>query len=114
MTQGKGWAQPTWLLLAGDDVPERWRERATAATLVPLLPHEADVLLAGRQPVPEIAAEDEAIARLVARGAAPAAIATELRLSERTVHRRLARLRRRLGMQSTEDLAEHLRRSGFT
>lgn len=102
-----------WLLLPEDAVPERWKARAIKFCLVPLLPREAEGVLAGEPAVPELRPEDEPLLGLVARGLATTEIAVELGISPRTVERRLAALRRRLGVGSTADLARLLARRGF-
>jgi DNA-binding CsgD family transcriptional regulator len=56
---------------------------------------------------------DENLARLTARGLTVSAMAGRLNLSARSVNRRLARLRERLGVASTAELAVELARRGF-
>lgn len=102
-----------WLLLRGDAVPERWRERATALSLIPLLPGEAAEILADGATLPGVGPEKEPLLRMVADGLDQADIAARLGVSVRTVERRLASLRRRLGVGSTSELARLLARRGF-
>lgn len=98
-------------LFAPDAVPEHWRSRAVPMALVPLLPSEARSILEGPQAT--IAPEDEDLLRLAARGLTGADIARELGISLRSVERRLARLRRDLGVDSTAELAAFLSKRGF-
>ena len=102
-----------WLFLRSEVVPDRWRDRAQPALLVPLLRGETENLLSEGQVEPEILLRDEPLARLAARGRTAAAIARELGLSRRTVERRLAALRLRLGVDSTAELALVLSQRGF-
>ncbi len=104
---------PRFLLLPRDAVPEEWRERAAAMCLVPLLPDEAAELLRNGTTGPRMSPEEIAVARLAAQGLTVEAIAHRLELSVRSVHRRLARLRQRLGVGSTAELAAALARRGF-
>lgn len=105
--------QGGWLLLEPGAVPERWRGRMRHVAMVPLLPSEADGLLAGRPASPALDPSDEAIARLVARGLSVIAIAAELGMSTRSVQRRLVRLRELLGAESKAELAGLLAAKGF-
>lgn len=102
-----------WLFVRSSAVPERWRDRAVDVALLPLLPGEVGTLLAGREVRPLLDREDERLLRLVAEGRSAAAIARDLGLHPRTVQRRLARLRRRLGVRTTRELSALLARTGF-
>jgi DNA-binding NarL/FixJ family response regulator len=102
-----------WLFLQADHVPEQWRLRARAAAFVPLTAGELTELLGGVPPQPELTDDEEALARLIARGSSVSAISRQLRVSSRTVERRLALLRRRLGVGSSVDLALALAQRGF-
>ena len=102
-----------WFFVDPSAVPERWRDRAIAVALVPLLPNEVDQILGGDRAVPQISSEDEQLAALVARGMSVPEIAAELGFVPRTVERRLARLREELGVASTGELATYLSRRGF-
>jgi DNA-binding NarL/FixJ family response regulator len=102
-----------WFLLPPEKVPERWRGRILDVALVALLPEEARTVLNGKVPHPEISLEDEPLARLVAQGLTVAAISHRLGVSDRSAHRRIARLRDRLGARSTAELAVELARHGF-
>jgi DNA-binding CsgD family transcriptional regulator len=104
---------PTWIFLGGQPVPDQWQGRAFSVTLVPLLPEEAERLLAGEPAGPVIGAEDEPLARLAARGLSTEGIAHELHLSPRSVQRRLGRLRRQLGLASKSELTQFLAARGF-
>ncbi len=81
--------------------------------LVPLIPEEAEQLLDAGGAVPGLTLEDERIARLVARGRSAEVIARELHMTERSVYRRLATLRKRLGVSSGAELAARLAERGF-
>ena len=94
------------------EVPERWRSRARAAHLIPLLPYEVTAMLAAGEAGSVEQGEDDLL-RLAARGAAPSTVARSLGLSVRTVHRRLALLRDQFGVDSTAELAAELSRRGF-
>jgi DNA-binding NarL/FixJ family response regulator len=100
-----------WIFLRGEPVPGRWRERASAGYLVPLLPGEATQLLDAVDALDP--SEDEELVRLVARGLAAPEIAAELGKSLRSTQRHLARLRRRFGVATTAELATILRDRGF-
>lgn len=100
------------LLLVVGDVPEQWRVRARPASFIPLLPGEVPSLLDGAGG-PLSAPEDEPLLRLAARGLSARAIASASGLSIRTVHRRIARLRELLRVETTAELASELSRRGF-
>lgn len=108
-----GQVQGAWLLLAPDAVPARWAERAVACSLLSLLPREAGMLLSGSAAVPELDPTDLRVAQLTTSGATTAEMARTLGVSDRTVQRRLSRLRRRLGADSKASLALELARRGF-
>ena len=100
-----------WLFVLGE-VPERWRERARSASLIPLLPEEAESVMATATSTPPDA-EGDALMRLAARGLPAPSIARIAGVSIRTVHRRLARLREQLEVDTTAELAAELSRRGF-
>ncbi|MDQ3956723.1 MAG: helix-turn-helix domain-containing protein [Actinomycetota bacterium] len=104
---------PGWILVAPSALPERWRDRAAPMFLVPLLPEEARRVLAGEAAASELQDEDLSLARLVARGVPVDDIAGQLHLTSRTVYRRLARLRRTIGVSTTAELVAELSRRGF-
>ncbi|HEV2756092.1 MAG TPA: helix-turn-helix domain-containing protein [Actinomycetota bacterium] len=104
---------PGWILVAPSALPERWRDRATPMFLVPLLPDEAHDVLAGEPAGSELHGEDLALAKLVARGVPVDDVARQLHLTSRTVYRRLARLRRLVGVTTTGELVAELARRGF-
>jgi DNA-binding CsgD family transcriptional regulator len=104
---------PGWILVAPSALPERWRDRATPMFLVPLLPEEARDVLAGEPAAPELHGEDLALAKLIARGVPVDDVARQLHLTSRTVYRRLARLRRLVGVATTGELVAELARRGF-
>ena len=101
-----------WVLVDGANVPEGWQDRARPMWLVPLLAEEAAGLLRERSTEP-LNQEDPEFLRQVARGAPAPVMARRLGLSTRSVHRRLARLRTELGLDSTAELSAELARRGF-
>lgn len=108
-------AADAWLFFAGDSLPvAEWTGRAVPGFLVRITPDEISSLPSGRHaPSAGIASEDRPLASLVARGLRAQSIADELGVSLRTTHRRLAKLRRRLNVASTAELARLLRATGF-
>ena len=102
-----------WLVLDPDSVPDRWKERAFPAVVVPLTPEETAEVLNEGSTRPLMPAEEEAVARLAARGTSAEEIARELHMTSRSVYRRLARLRERMGARNAAELASKLSRSGF-
>lgn len=100
-----------WLFVLGE-VPERWRDRARPASLIPLLPEEAETVMATGASEPADA-EEAALLRLAARGLPAPSIARMTGVSIRTVHRRLARLRDQLEVETTAQLAAELSKRGF-
>lgn len=104
---------PGWILVSPSALPDRWRDRATPMFLVPLLPGEAHDVLSGEPAGSELHGEDLSLARLVARGVPVDDCARQLHLTSRTVYRRLARLRRLVGVKTTSELVAELARRGF-
>lgn len=102
-----------WVLLSEEDVPARWQGRAVPLALIPLLPEEADGILRSGWTEALATPEDEAVARLAARGASANDIARQLHMTPRSVYRRLARLRERLGAGSSAELVARLTEHGF-
>lgn len=102
-----------WLLLPPSQVPARWANRIVPLALVPLLPAEAEEMLAGRVVVPELGRDDESLARLAAQGLSAEEIAKRLHMTPRSVYRRLARLRERFNVSTSSELAARLARLGF-
>jgi DNA-binding NarL/FixJ family response regulator len=102
-----------WLLLRPDLVPERWLTRKQDLSLIPLMPGEAESLLSGETIEPEIEGEELQLARLLSEGATATMIAAELGISTRSVERRSAALRDRLGVRTPAELASLLARRGF-
>jgi DNA-binding CsgD family transcriptional regulator len=102
-----------WLFLQPDRLPDRWRHRARPAVYVPLLAQELDELLDGHLSGPALTSAEERLAALVADGRSVQAIARELGLAHRTIERRIAALRDRLGVRSSADLALALCARGF-
>ncbi|MEA2446724.1 MAG: Bacterial regulatory protein luxR family [Actinomycetota bacterium] len=102
-----------WLFLRPNAVPERWRARAIPMAFIPLLPEEAAALTEGGTAAPPEQSGGEEFLKLVARGLSARIIARQLGISPRSVHRRTARLRDRLEVGSTAELAAELSRRGF-
>jgi DNA-binding CsgD family transcriptional regulator len=103
-----------WLFIADEAVPEKWRGRAVGMSLVPLLPGEMAEFVGDQSADGFIPDErDVALYKLVARGLSANDIARELGIASRSVHRRLARLRERLEVETTSQLAAEFARRGF-
>ncbi len=102
-----------WLFLHPDAVPPRWRNRGVPVVMVPLMPGEAAEVLENGRAGPELDPLDEALARLVARGAPTESIAGQLGVSGRTAQRRISVLRRRLGAGSRGELSRLLAARGY-
>jgi DNA-binding CsgD family transcriptional regulator len=102
-----------WLFLRPSEVPERWRARAVPMSFIPLLPEEAAALTAGEFTDEPDQSGGEEFLKLVARGLSARVIARQLGISPRSVHRRTARLRDTLKVNSTAELAAELSRRGF-
>lgn len=101
------------LIFVFGEVPERWKERARPAHFIPLLPSESSPMLTAAGGAGAVEPEDDVLLRLAARGVAATVIARTANLSIRTVHRRLARLRDQLGVESSAELTAELSRRGF-
>lgn len=102
-----------WVLMDPKDVPEAWRARAVPLALVPMLPEEVGNVLKDGETVPRITGADVLLARAIARGISLAQIARDLRLPLRTVQRKCAQFRERLGVETTAELAAALSKQGF-
>lgn len=100
------------LMFVLGEVPDRWRGRARQVSFIPLLPDEVVSVLAGREDA-VVNEGDEALLKLAARGLSAPAIARASGLSIRTVHRRLARLREQLQVETSSELAAELSQRGF-
>lgn len=101
-----------WLLVRGRAVPKRWRRRAETVHLLPLLPREVDGFLGGESRR-DLDQQEEALLSLLAQGLKVDAIAERFAISQRSVDRRLSRLRARLNADSKADLARLAARWGF-
>lgn len=101
------------MFVDSEAVPDEWRARALPVFLVPLDRDEAGDLLRSGSTERLIDNEEEELLRLVARGFSARTIARRMGRSERSIHRRLARLRERYGASSTQELATELARKGF-
>lgn len=102
-----------WVFLHPSRLPEGWRRRAIPVLLVPLLPPEAEAIFNGKETALRLDPEDEQMAALLARGETVGAIARRLGVPPRSLDRRLAELRERVGAGSTAQLATMLARAGF-
>lgn len=106
-------AAETWLLVDSEDVPDAWAHRSMQVTVLRLSSEEAQRLLSSDHARPIVGPEDEQLARLVASGLAVSDISKQLHLTTRSIYRRLARLRRALGVATVGELAAKLSRLGY-
>ncbi len=96
-----------WVFVLPDAVPDRWRDRVQPVSLVRLRAGEIAEWLS---PVPRAESEDERFERLVAEGRSRDDIARELGITERSVSRRLAKLRSTYGIETNRELVALLSR----
>ena len=99
-----------WLLLRPHLVPDRWAARAVEMRGVWLDADEVSGLLDQAGPEDRLSAEERELVPLVAAGLTRGAIADRLHLSPRTVQRRIARLRSRVGAETHAELVAVLAR----
>lgn len=97
-----------WLLVQPRSVPEAWLERAIPMALIPLSTEEASEVLGRISPANDVDPADDTIIDLLIQGLTTAAISNRLAVSERSVQRRLASLRERLGAKSNAQLVAML------
>jgi DNA-binding NarL/FixJ family response regulator len=102
-----------YVLVDGDALPEHWRARAHPMFLVALLPAEVEMAFSGAAIRAQLTEDEEELARLVAAGRSAREIASYLHVAVRTVERRMATLRKRLGVGSTLELVAVLAEHGF-
>ena len=102
-----------WLSSDPEEIPEAWRARVVPLFFVPLMPGEVNQVLRHGNSFSQIPDEDLTILRFLAAGAPVTQVAREMRLPLRTVQRRVARYRDRLGASTTTELAALLARRGF-
>ncbi len=102
-----------WFLIAPHALPPEWRDRAVPVYLVGLGADEVRPFLAPQGESHALDPEEQAVARLAARGASPREIAATLHLSRRSVFRRLARLRHLHGVETNAELATKLAKQGI-
>jgi DNA-binding CsgD family transcriptional regulator len=102
-----------WLVVEGDEVPDEWRARSRSVTVIPLLPGESRNLLESGSTAPALEPFDEELLLLLGEGLGTRRIADRLGRPERSVQRRLARLRRDLGAETNTDLALMAARLGL-
>ena len=99
-----------WLLIDPEAVPERIRDRVIPLAAVVLTPQELSAL----EIEPSLLdPADRQLAELLTAGHTIRVIATELGVASRSVERRLARMRERLGVDSTAALIAELARRGL-
>lgn len=106
-------ASQCWVLIDRDAVPAELDDRVTSLALLSLLPQEVERLLECTVLSVEFSDEERALARALIIGSPLPVVARELGISPRSVHRRIARLRERMGAPSTESLVATLVRMGF-
>jgi DNA-binding NarL/FixJ family response regulator len=99
-----------WLLLRPHLVPEQWAARAVEMRGVWLGPEEMSGLLGPAEPEHRLTPEERELVPLVAAGLTRGAIADRLHVSPRTVQRRIARLRSRVGAGTHAELVAVLAR----
>lgn len=102
-----------WVMLDRRAVPANLTARVTSLAVLSLLPHEVGRLLDCTAPDDRLTEEERALATALVAGQPLPAIARQMGVSTRSVHRRIAQLRDRLSAQSTEHLAATLVRMGF-
>ena len=102
-----------WLFLHPSAVPDEWSDRIRPVVLVALDENELASILRSGSVERAHSTEDEELLALISRGFSVRAIASQVGQSERTVHRRLARLRDHYGVSSTPELVAELSRRGF-
>lgn len=115
---GPGWVGDAsrpggWVLVRWEEIPEGWADQAVPMALLPLAPGEFYSVLERSPFEPELNREDRALAGLLARGLSLGTIAQELDLDQRTVERRVARLRSRFGVGTKSELVVVLAKGGF-
>lgn len=98
-------APGVWVLGPADELPAGWVARATPVLLVRVPANELGALTAR--------GDDDRFLGLAARGLTRAEIARELGVSPRTVDRRLAATRERLGVRTNAEAAVRLAEQGW-
>ena len=101
------------MLLDPDAVPASWRHRAVPVSLVLLSARDVHAL-GEAAPRPTLDAGESQLAGLLVAGASAGRMARVLGVSQRTVYRRLADLRRRMGVSSTKQLTRELAAAGMS
>jgi DNA-binding NarL/FixJ family response regulator len=81
--------------------------------LVSVMPNEVDQILDSGSALPTLSSEEEDIARRAAAGMSAEGIARDLHMTSRSVYRRLARLREKVGAKNSAELAARLSKLGF-
>lgn len=110
-----------WLLMAPQDVPQRWANRAQEMLLVPLSPEEAVLLMDRPEDGQEALAAggwnsltpaEAKVVNLAADGLTNPEIGARLYVSPRTVSTHLVHAFRKLGVSSRVELAALVARRG--
>ena len=102
-----------WILLENGTLPSEWAARSRQVQLVRLTPEETSQVLEQKKLVLSLPEDDERLLRLCAQGLSAPQMARRLDISERTVERRLERLRKRFDVDSTPALVSLLARLGW-
>ncbi len=102
-----------FVLVDPESLPEHWRGRAHEMFLVSLLPSEVEEAFSGAAIRAQLSTEEEELAGFIAAGRSAREIAGQLHVAVRTVERRVASLRTRLGVDSTMELVAVLAEHGF-
>ena len=102
-----------WILLENGALPDEWAARSRQVQMVALTPEETAQVLQHKQLAHSLPPDDEKLLRLCAQGLSAPQIARRLDMSERTVERRLERLRKRFDVETTPALVSLLARSGW-
>lgn len=102
-----------WVVLEREGVPDEWLHRVSSLAVLRLVPHEIARLLDCASSGEALSAQDRELADALLAGRSVPAIARSLGISPRSVQRRIARLRDRLSVTSTEQLVAALVRMGL-
>lgn len=100
-----------WMLVPPDtQLPEDWTRRATHVLLISLRPSEIGLLIERKGDVSDL---DASFLMLVSRGLPAQQIAREVGITDRSVYRRLSKLRHEFGVATNAELTAELARRGF-
>lgn len=104
-------AGPTWLIVPPTiELPAAWSARTITVRLLALAPTEVAELIERKGTQRD---RDPPFLQLVARGLPARDIARRLRITDRSVYRRLAGLRDEFEVETNAELAAVLARQGF-